>query len=545
MVKFLDLPTDVLLQILGPFEIDPPIRKSGLTKTRYTWEGRTTLQSCRLTCRALNNLASGMLCPAFSGGLNKKTMERIRHLCQNPLIAKGMRVVEINLSFHPKPIADDPLRYFTFVDGVIEKYGICDYKTEFANFDDWNQSEEAVQHRALMDAFGKYWLIRESWRLSSDPESQPRGGFRADASYQQLFQDCLTEYRRRQQEEEQIINDGSFVEAIAEAMSHLQHPGFLSLVGSHEHYFSRNSELVMAEDKDLLVQKMLKPLSWLKVEEDENNGELVPARLLIELPIACDRLGVSLQGLQIGCFPLTRSFASLLPPSFLADPSRAWSELSSACRRLKYFELGQRGMNCTPFRKERTAADDCEIINAFLGTLCSMPELSIVGLNMITFRVSRYARTFSRHPPPADLYYQAGAILHRMKASSSLKRVCLRYVELSQPELEAFVDALPRSGLQMVSLSKVHLNKGWFANSIEILKARKLSSPGCKINIYNFGNGEFGTPKGFDNSRWLIDGDKFWDNLDKHGQSPLLQLVQAYLDDLINVNPLFGWTAGQ
>ena len=538
MVSFVDLPTDIILLILAYFESEPIIQDDSIYNTPQSeWDGLPTLQACRRTCRALNELASSMICPVFRGSLNKQTMIRIDHLSRNPLIAGGIRAVELSLGFRPTSVATNAHQYFKFAEEKLDKYmGYCDYHTEFEDYEEDDQSEEAIGYRAHLAARDKFNSIEESWRQYLEL-GKPAGipDVPADASYDRLFQDCFATYRRKQQEEEEIVNDGSFVSVVASAMSRFEHPRFLSFLD----YTKDSGEwkaTEVAEDDSLLREDLLRPHRWMEAERIE--AELQPASILVELPIACDRLKAPLHGLHIGCFPLTRSFSSLLSAS--THSISTWSSLSLACQSLKSVQIGRRGLNCTPARKERIPDSDCEIISAYMGAICSGVDLRILYLSMTPFRVCDSRINIDRRTPVADLYYQAGSILPQVK-STSLKEVHLHNVEISCSELQFFLAKLAHFKLQNIRLCSIHLSEGSFASSVEILRSRKSNSEGCNIDLSSFTGGGFGAPRGFDDGHFPFGEERaasFSARLEEHMYPALLKRVCAYIRGESEKNPL-------
>lgn len=536
MVNLLELPTDISLQIFGLFQSPPILTENGIYNSyKPEWNGLATLQAARLTCHSLNQLVSGMICPIFRGRLDRKTMERIEHLARNPLLADGIRVVQLNLAFRPKTIASDLGRYRGFVLAKVESHqNTCAYNTEFQDFEDDDRSDAAIEHRALLAAYNKFDDIYQSWHQCVEPKSQGA----TNVSYQQLLQDCFADYAARQQVEEAIISDGSFVNAIASAVSRFKNAILLSFVDGGSK--SSNEPLDVATNMELLSAEMLDPHDWLTVEDIEAGTELLPARILVDLPIACHQLGAPLQGLSLDCFPLKRSFASLLPRDG-RDPAVSWSHLALACSKLATFQLGKNGMSCTPHREEPISEPDCTIVNEYLGAVCSGSELSSILIYMTPFRMTGSSR--SRHDPQAaDLNYCASSILNKLN-SPALTRLHILNVEISGSDLESLISRLPRFQLKEVRLCSIHLNEGSFANAIEILRARKSDSRNCSISFSTFYGGEFGAPKGInDDNSWLFGNEDerhaFWERLDEHMHPVLLQEVDNYISGARETNPL-------
>jgi hypothetical protein len=541
-MNFLDLPIDITLQIIGEFRSVPVIEKDGLYNTfQREWKGLAAIQACRLTCRALNELVSCMLCPMFRGGLERKTMERIKNLSKNKLIAEGMRAVEINLAFRPRSIAKDVKEYFEFAAEKVYAHGRhCDWDTEFEEFEDDDESPEALEYRALLAAKDMFRLIERSWRQLANPKTRTPEDFQGNSLYQQIFKDCFQRYGMMQEEEDQIVADGTFVQAIAEAMAQSSRTVFLSFIDSPLSGTGFPKTLAVARDPTLLTAEILEPHDWLKAEERKFDGKLLPARILVELPIACERLGAPLQGLHIGCFPLTKAFTCLLPQSCSAE-SLVWRQLSSSCRNLKYLQFGKRGMNSTPYRKGRIAVEHCTIIDAYIGALCSAPELVALYICMTPFRVCDPKPHSIREIPAADIYYEAGNILRMIGSSSSLKRIGIQCVEISGSDLECFLNRLPESGLRAIRLCSVTLHSGGFVSAVEILKSRKLSSINCSVDLSSLQGGEFGPPQGFRDYFRVRDKeerDSYLDRMQERMRPLLLRQATAYICGDEKVNPL-------
>lgn len=529
---FLDLPSDITSQIFSHFERDVDIQQHGRISAQ--WDGLVTIQACRLTCRGLNELVSGMLCPLFRGRLDKTTMERIEKLSLNPLIADGIRVVELNLSFRPKPIASDIGVYCKFVTEKVDDFrGSCHYHTEFQHYEDDDESAEALEHRALLEAEGRLYLVRESWRQVVEPGKAHRV---PDAEYQQLLQDCFATYASKQREEEEIVNDGSFVRTVARAMARCKKAAQLSF-GDVSDACPRTDAVKVANDKDLLAREMLLPHDWLAVENGVEGAELLPARLLAELPIACARLGAPLRGLDVGCFPLKTMFSSLVPPESTATILQA--ELAAACRGLKTFLFGRRGMHCTPYRQQRLSAENCALVDAYLGAVCSSPELAFVYISMCPFRMCG-TQTY-RGPVSPDLHYQGSAVVRSFN-SPSLTNIEINHIEVSGSDLTALLGSLPSFRMRNIRLYSITLNEGGFTDAVEVLRRIKTDSPSCVVDVFGLKGGEFGASEGFDEKGQLIFGDEdaeaFLERLDAHTHPPLLRRALAYVCGESEVNPL-------
>jgi hypothetical protein len=208
---------------------------------------------------------------------------------------------------------------------------------------------------------------------------------------------------------------------------------------------------------------------------------------------------------------------------------------------LKYLQFGKRGMNSTPYRKGRIAVEHCTIIDAYIGALCSAPELVALYICMTPFRVCDPKPHSIREIPAADIYYEAGNILRMIGSSSSLKRIGIQCVEISGSDLECFLNRLPESGLRAIRLCSVTLHSGGFVSAVEILKSRKLSSINCSVDLSSLQGGEFGPPQGFRDYFRVRDKeerDSYLDRMQERMRPLLLRQATAYICGDEKVNPL-------
>ena len=80
---------------------------------------------------------------------------------------------------------------------------------------------------------------------------------------------------------------------------------------------------------------MAAPHNWRAIEELEGGaGELAPAKVLSELPIAIYKAGTALLELHISCFPLKSNHSALCPGRHDC-PGPAWADFHAACQYLE------------------------------------------------------------------------------------------------------------------------------------------------------------------------------------------------------------------
>jgi hypothetical protein len=100
-----------------------------------------------------------------------------------------------------------------------------------------------------------------------------------------------------------------------------------------------NNPVVLLNNTEELSRSMTTPHDWRTIEELEGEVELVPAKIISELPIAIHRAGSTLREIHINCFPV-RSNYSMICPDRQDRLNPAWADLDAACQHLDEFRFG-------------------------------------------------------------------------------------------------------------------------------------------------------------------------------------------------------------
>ena len=120
-ITVLNLPTDILCSIFDYFQ-DANAIAYGKLKWRVKWRygrrrdndgtnHRQTIQSARLACRLFHQLASPLLCPILQVQLSQASLNRIDNISRSPLIAAGVRGIQVVLEYRPRELAEDLSRF--------------------------------------------------------------------------------------------------------------------------------------------------------------------------------------------------------------------------------------------------------------------------------------------------------------------------------------------------------------------------------------------------------------------------------------------------
>ncbi|RFU26867.1 hypothetical protein B7463_g9463, partial [Scytalidium lignicola] len=229
---------------------------------------------------------------------------------------------------------------------------------------------------------------------------------------------------------------------------------------------------------------MASPQNWSAIEELQGGAELVPAKILSELPTAINKAGTTLREIHISCFPLLTNY-SMLCPDRQDKLNPAWADLHAACRHLERFELGGGSMHNLPIRYNHPLAGERLFIDKYLSAILSGQSLESVDLNFWAFAVNDRDNRKDRFP--------IGLVLGAMNWPR-IKRVIIVDISLNQGELEEFCNRLG-SGLEVIFLYSIQLLSGSWAGALDILR-EKVSSRylemKCKIHFRELFGGEFG-----------------------------------------------------
>lgn len=304
-------------------------------------------------------------------------------------------------------------------------------------------------------------------------------------------------YRNGHQEQLHLINTGSFVASLAATMAKLPLTASLIFEGTKDHHrawasgFQDPTELTEATPSLLLTWVIEScyctgsSLSLRQIEHLELGAELLPAKILTELPITLHKTGVRLRRLDIRVFPSSENCVILRPFKTykgdenvvttsdrqleLTTPGPAWEDLRAASQNLEVFWFGQRGIKLEYNRCEvRPSGKSSDCVDAFLSCVLSSPVLEDLSLNMAYFRqtVSLTSRAEC---------YPLGSVLDGLPELRNIRYLGLSRIQVKGRQLARFLRKLG-SKLEMVKMNAVELAGQWEVME-EILKEKLTAKP--------------------------------------------------------------------
>ena len=357
------------------------------------WQvNRQASRASRLVCHRFCAFATPVLFESLTIDLDAESVRRAETLLtQNPLIAASVRTIEVSLACRDPDQARDLLAFIEArnsdlqtmlawydeeLDIEIEGWDKDVVEEEFIKLEeedwycrgsryydsDWmtpDAFEACRNYLRMRDAFIHLGISEQSLDLMEDHAI--RGDAAMDGSfvwemeremavrrYQQLFKEGYTLHNQKLQEQLQIIQSGSFAQAVARCITKLKHKGFLlSITNKPLMKIPWDGGLRDAgwhiNNNERLLRVMSGPHHWHWQFGGSWNtsGKRQPStQLLTEIPVACYQTGVPVLNLKLECFPMRGRYSDLFPFSSTLKSMEEWSvELGVACQQIQSFEM--------------------------------------------------------------------------------------------------------------------------------------------------------------------------------------------------------------
>lgn len=473
----LDLPEDVLRCIFDYFKDDDLYRDEGTG--RQIWPSYRsdrkdpedanfkTVRSLRLVCRLLEQLASPLLVPVLGARISAESLRRVDGLTRNSHIAAGVRLVQVFLDYRPREMAQSLDVYRRNQRWVVRNLQNSCWQEvqppQHATSGPRPQGEALLeQERRISDARCTYREMLRAWGACYDQSDEKH------VSYEKLLRQCYEEYRDRHEEQYRMLTDGSFAGALAAAISRMPSLQQLSFVDHWERERPAPPMAAVAmldNDFEKLRQLLVAPRDWQAIENMDPTLDILPARLLWELPIAIHERGKQLRELLVTTLPNRGKCDMMMMPS-----PRDVERLRAACRFLQRVIITRTHrwsmyyLFPTDMPAEKRAG-----IDTYLAAVLSGPNVERVDMDLRMV---------------CDKLYPIGSVLAAVRWPR-LRCLELRYASFRQEELEAFFGNL---GGRMESILFVYVGvvEGGWARPLDVLRGRlsRHGSPGkCRVKF--------------------------------------------------------------
>ncbi|KAK0618926.1 hypothetical protein B0T14DRAFT_602861 [Immersiella caudata] len=472
-----DLPEDILRCIFDYF-VGHPNHPVG---PRCDDDFRT-LQTLRSVCRSFCNVASPLLIPTLRASISPESLRRIEHVTKSPLIAAGIRTIQISTAYRPKELAEDVKAYTDLQRKALRSLErACDWYTEF--MDEIPKDERNGDEDEILKAMHIYFEMDWAWRAwaqneDGDPPSDNRDRHIA------LLSESFDEYRRLQREQERLLMDGTFVATLAACISRLpslRRVCFLDQADVNPDDFSQRDNLtVLANDHAKFRQLLVAPHTWAALEDLDHPPDIPAVKLLWQLPMAMHANGTPVPAISISRMPILSNFNYLCATS---NDSDGWSALTAAFSTVESIHLS--AGNHVVIRKEHMSPEAQSHFAGYLSALLSSPLLQSIHIDLYSLQINTGNPIAHRDGLNTQMFNPIGPAFAKLR-SPDLRELILNGASLTQDELERCFRGVGTK-LQRIHVSAAGVSGGGgWAHALDILRGKVTdsSSSSKKCSVY-------------------------------------------------------------
>ncbi|KAL2782463.1 hypothetical protein BJX66DRAFT_320679, partial [Aspergillus keveii] len=322
--------------------------------------------------------------------------------------------------------------------------------------------------------------------------------------YQALLRQSFREFRRRHEEQLQLITSREFVITVASCATRMPNVVALAFEDAKSRWKVWGAWEKM-KDMSYLAEALQEAVSWESIEDHQyfahdeyvreleyaeylqqigdaeaeerlsainrrvrppTDPHLVPARILTELPIAMHAAGAILRDIYVGAFPTRGDFSKLCPDTEKAGV--IWSDLQAAYSQLRSISLGTKH-GCRHIRQEHPHASQKLYFDQYLGALMCGPWLESVHISLNAFGLNH-----NRGSPPGrysvDSQHRLGDVINQVRLPQ-VRSLWLSGISATGCDLERFYAGMGDS-LEYIYMYSIHLTKGSWMRALDILRDR-------------------------------------------------------------------------
>ncbi|KAH6623129.1 hypothetical protein F5144DRAFT_517952 [Chaetomium tenue] len=399
-------------------------------------------------------------------------------ISKTPLMAAGVRGIQVSIGYRPKEYADSIARFKEIRLAAVATFEECctyengpeeDFGPEEA--DSHSEYREVQRATELRRAMKNYNRIRYQWAECVRAAEAGEVLVRPLSKYQKIFQEGHAEYCRLLKEQHEVLQNSNFANSLAAAASQMPNVHCLHFREPVPDYL-RHDHVEALNDTRIISRLMSSPV---------NSRDIGYESLSIKEAV--------------------RTLESML----------------------ESFEMNFR--DAGRLRKTPLSHEDKSHLDTFVGTILSRcgQHLRILKLHFNEMAID--TGEVVRRSYPAD------SILSTQKLPE-IRYLDLHYLKLDEKALNAFCRGL-RNNIWRFSLCGIAVHSGVWAHAIDILRNKMSATTAtgmgkgqgdrASVSLKYLWGGEFGT------------GFSLYDN-----ESPLLPGAGKYVKGILNFNPLKG-----
>lgn len=494
-----ELPADITLQILRHVAGPQSRWRSGWPELyRYVPEGESlkAIQSVRLACRSLSQIAIPILFPVPRVSINYRSIDAFEQLSKNPNIAAQAQGVRVDVATFSRDMATDLGAFKDKQMKHIDKaFHRLNYEMEFRLYEEDEESADVKEYYRVENVYG---ILRSAWnRIAPTKSTGGRITRETDATTEEMegkFGGILLrshrEYARRHREQIDCLNDAQAMERLVKAVMRLKCKAkvhFSEDVPESSPTFGYGLLIgELLDNQQALFQALVQPHDWQGFYGEDGETEPEMVKLLSSLPIAFAEAGIPCTELYLDCFPRYSGFRHLLrPESQTAEELE--NQLKTAFRHLQMFDFGYRGMNCRTIRHNPISESDSSYMRAYLAAGVASPELHELHITLDPYGINTGR---GRKDEPQ---FKIGTLLQPL-VSQQLTRVSVSGFEATSDELALFLSRLGTK-LRSFFIYSIFLLKGSWAPLLDAVRentAQRCQDGLCWASLSSLYGAEFG-----------------------------------------------------
>lgn len=503
-ITILDLPPEVLDGIFDclrtPIYGITPGPPKALTPAEYTklWEdNHEAIKNARLACRAFHRSASPLLFQFLRVTLDQESLYVADSISRNPLLAGGVHVIEVVLAYRPKDFAEDITKFSKHQRHHLRDV-TYDFARDFRARRRWGRpksvTEKKENHREgkrVQKMLNSINSLESAWdevcRLAR-PDYSDSNEYNAvkpvehkSFKYHRLLLESHERYVHEHEEQARLLTDGLFSKSLASSMSRMANCTSLRITDQPvKPGIAHLDDYASFGNHNKLFRCLVAPVEW-GCYIRMGNIEIMPTKLLSELPVAIHRAGVKLRHIQISVMPDVHTH-SLIGPGSHQGLDWTWDDLVAACQYLDSFSIGQKKDGAITYYGDniKNPSKTLATIDSYMGAMFSGNHLEDVHLNTAIGKSGEDGR-------PPYLFRHA----FHSTAWPSIKRVNISHVTLTQRGLNKLCEALG-DVLERLRLNDIGLDGSW-EKPLDILRGKAASSHSrpCTVELRSLKGGEF------------------------------------------------------
>ncbi|KAK3987328.1 hypothetical protein QBC44DRAFT_400366 [Cladorrhinum sp. PSN332] len=494
-----DLPLDILRIIFNMIKQDEisELADQSIYEVSHQVTGNRTLQNARLACRPLCEVATPLLFPLLKLDISRRSLDFLERFAKNPLLASGVRAVEVSLAYRPKEVSATALGFIRVMKdklGILEAevghtiLGYCGdsgyHQRAFYNsshiLERWKKFEAGGgEEDGSENVSGNGGENQSRDGDDGEDEEEPYDCWKDGQTPMSITRRAMAKFHYLHEEQYHLIMDNTFLEAFKVALSRLGNVTSLRFNDKPLQVGCKDAAAVLYNENDELFEYLARPLPWYTIEQaGEGSYEIAAVRMLSELPIVFQEAGIALKRLEIAVLPQYGNFSNLIPRQVIPKQrgtDDTWARLATACQNIESLLVEPTVPSDHCWVQSHDAysdsGEDLTEVGNYVGAILSQCGGGTLRSLTLDFSCREYGVKL-RPPNDDESRYPADAIANKIDDLSSLRSLTLRSLSFTHTELEGLCSKLG-TRLTEITMAQIKLATGsWTDGFVRILQSK-------------------------------------------------------------------------